>query len=81
MGANYVPSLPSDVGAVDVTLYSAKGDILIASAASTPAALGLGTDGQVLTADSGQTTGVKWATPAAGGADSGYSRSFLLGGM
>jgi hypothetical protein len=42
--------------------YTAKGTLLSASAASTPSALGVGTDGQILTACSACTTGLQWAT-------------------
>jgi hypothetical protein len=46
--------------------FTTKGDILATSGASTPTRLGVGTNGQVLTADSAETTGVKWATASAG---------------
>lgn len=38
-----------------------KGDIYAAASTSNPIRLGVGTNGQVLTADSAETTGLKWA--------------------
>jgi hypothetical protein len=44
----------------------AKGDLIAATAADTPARLAVGTNGQVLTADSTTATGLKYADPVAG---------------
>jgi len=45
----------------------AKGDLLVGSADDVVARLGVGTNGQVLTANSGATYGVEWSAPAAVG--------------
>ena len=52
-------------GGTNIASYT-KGNILAASAATTLNALAVGTNGQVLTADSAETTGLKWATPTVG---------------
>ena len=46
---------------------AAKGDLVVGSATNDAAVLGVGSNDQVLTADSSTTTGLKWATPATGG--------------
>lgn len=58
----------ADTGAIPETLIDAKGDVIVGTAADTAARLGVGSNGQVLTADSGEASGVKWAAPAGGGA-------------
>ncbi|KKL75678.1 hypothetical protein LCGC14_2052510, partial [marine sediment metagenome] len=54
--------------AIDKTIQTTKGDILSATGASTPVRVGVGANDTVLTADSAQASGVKWAT-AGGGVD------------
>lgn len=45
-------------------LVDAKGDLLVGTADNTIGRRSVGADGTVLTADSAEATGVKWATPA-----------------
>ena len=49
------------------TTIDAKGDLVPGTGADTFARLAVGANGTVLTADSAETTGLKWATPSAGG--------------
>jgi hypothetical protein len=56
-----------DTNAIQNAIVDAKGDLIAATAADTPARLAVGTNGQVLTADSTAATGIKWATPSSGG--------------
>jgi len=48
-------------------VVDAKGDLIVASADDAVARLGVGTNGQVLTANSSATYGVEWSAPAAVG--------------
>lgn len=56
-----------DSNAIQNAIVDAKGDLISATAADTPARLAVGANGTVLTADSAETTGLKWVTPAGGG--------------
>jgi hypothetical protein len=48
-----------------LVILDAKGDLISATAADTPARLAVGANNTVLTADSTEATGLKWATPSA----------------
>jgi len=61
--ADYITSS----SAINPTIVDAKGDIIAATAADTVARLAVGANGTVLTAASGQATGLQWATPSSGG--------------
>ncbi len=62
----------TDASGIPATIFDAKGDIIAATAADTASRLAVGTNGYVLTADSAEATGIKWAaipssTPTAQG--------------
>lgn len=58
-----VNRLPNIEGGVQPTLFTTKGDIIAASAASNPVRLGVGSDAQILVANSSTSTGLEWQTP------------------
>jgi hypothetical protein len=60
-----VGRIPSVEGGIQPTLLTTKGDIIVATGNATLVRQGVGTNGQVLTADSTQADGVIWATPSA----------------
>ncbi len=60
------------------TIVDAKGDLIAATAADTPARLAVGTNGQVLTADSTAATGLAWATPSGGGSTNVAGKNGVL---
>jgi hypothetical protein len=62
-----VGRLPSIDGGIQPTIVDAKGDLIAAVAADTPARLAVGANDTILTADSTTATGLKWAAPAGGG--------------
>jgi hypothetical protein len=57
----------SDATGIQATIFDAKGDLIAASAADTAARLAVGANGTYLSADSAETTGLKWVSPPAAG--------------
>jgi len=53
---------------VPQSLLTTKGDLVVATANNTASRVGVGSNDQVLTADSSTASGVKWATPSGGSA-------------
>lgn len=60
--ASVQSTLNSVSGKIDSSTVTTKGDMLVATAASTLTRLGVGSNGQKIVADSAQTSGVKWAS-------------------
>lgn len=52
---------PAAIGAISSSLVTAKGDLIVATGSGVVVAQPVGTNGQVLTADSTQADGVKWS--------------------
>jgi hypothetical protein len=65
--------LPSVEGGIQPTIVDAKGDLITATAADTPARIAVGANDTVLTADSTTATGLKWAAPSSGASYKGVS--------
>lgn len=76
----YTAGVATADAAIPETVVTAKADLLVAASSGVVDNLAVGTNGQVLTADSTQTLGVKWATPAAPVVDNPYNVSFMLMG-
>jgi hypothetical protein len=68
-----------DSNAIQNAIVDAKGDLIAATAADTPARLAVGTNGQVLTADSTASTGLAWATPSSSGGWTSIASGSLSG--
>jgi hypothetical protein len=63
--------------AIQPTQLTAKGALITATAASTVSTLSVGSNGQVLTADSTEARGIKWATPSSLPSQTGNSGKYL----
>lgn len=74
-----ISRIPSVEGGIQPTLLTAKGDLISATAASTVARLAVGSDAQILVADSSTATGLKWAAAASGSAMTLISRTTFSG--
>lgn len=65
-----------DANAIQNAIVDAKGDLIAASAADTPARLAVGNNGETLVADSSASTGLRWQPSQAGGKNSVINGGF-----
>jgi len=65
----------SVANALTVTVIDAKGDLLVGTASDTIGRLAVGTNGFILTADSSQSQGIKWAAAP----EAGFNPLMLMG--
>jgi hypothetical protein len=70
---------PAAIGAVASSLVTAKGDLIVATSSGVVTNQAVGTNGQVLTANSALADGVEWTTPSSGGMTSIASGSLPTG--
>ena len=68
-----------DSNAIQNAIVDAKGDLIAATAADTPARLAVGANGTILTADSSEATGMKWAAASGGGSVTKISTTTMAG--
>jgi hypothetical protein len=60
---NDIQNQIDNIDTIGTAVLTSKGALISASSASTPSVLAVGSNGKVLTANSGTTTGLEWAAP------------------
>jgi hypothetical protein len=75
-GSNWVSS--DDPNAIQNTIVDAKGDLITATAADTPARLAVGSNGDTLVANSAESTGLAWAGNYAAGKNKIINGDFAI---
>jgi hypothetical protein len=68
----------SEGSKIPIAIFEHKGDILAADTVASPKIIPVGSDGQVLVADSSETTGVKWKTMQLGTTELTNSESLAV---
>lgn len=69
----------ASVGAVPLATATTKGDLYVATASGVVTRIGVGADGTFLKANSGQSTGLEWATPTVTGGGGGSVTGYETG--